>query len=179
MDLLTWAVAAAVVDDRGRVLLCRLGRPGCRWSLPGGRLHRPEDPTYAVTRRIRSAIGLEIAVVDLVGIYHLTGAEPAVLVHVFRARSSTPVTGAANSGSARVERAELGWWRPVQPPETVTPVTRAVLADLRAGHSGMVRRIPHEPPQRPERSGPGVIPGARTAPPAGADGASTMGPVAG
>ncbi|MER7418177.1 NUDIX domain-containing protein [Micromonospora peucetia] len=77
MSALTWAVAAVVTDDAGRVLLCRQGRGERRYALPGGRLRPAESPVHAVTRDIRAETGWEIEVVDLVGLYHLTGPSPA------------------------------------------------------------------------------------------------------
>lgn len=99
MSALTWAVAAVVSDDIGRVLLCQQGRGERRYALPGGRLRPAESPVRAALRDIRTEIGWDIDLVDLVGVYHLTvptgrtpagraGPLPDVLVHVFRARAA-------------------------------------------------------------------------------------------
>ncbi|MEU9508116.1 NUDIX domain-containing protein [Micromonospora sp. NPDC048170] len=86
MSALTWAVAAVVTDDAGRVLLCRQGRGERRYALPGGRLRPAESPVHAVLRDIRAETGWEVEIVDLVGLYHLallcgrSPAGPALLV---------------------------------------------------------------------------------------------------
>lgn len=77
MSALTWAVAAVVTDDAGRVLLCRQGRGERRYALPGGRLRPAESPVHAAARDILAETGWEVEVVDLVGLYHLTGPSPA------------------------------------------------------------------------------------------------------
>ena len=73
MNSLTSAVAAVVTDDAGRVLLCQQSQGQRRWGLPGGRLRRAESPLQAAVRDIREETGMEIEIVDLVGLYQLTG----------------------------------------------------------------------------------------------------------
>ena len=143
MSALTWAVAAVVTDDAGRVLLCRQG-PGGRWALPGGRLHRAESPQAAVVRDIRAETGWDVELVDLVGLYRLTdrgdgtagrpGPLPDVLVHVFRARADGDRPAADPVGGCR-----LSWHPPADLPEAVTPITGAALADALADRSGVLR----------------------------------------
>ncbi|WP_446216009.1 NUDIX hydrolase [Micromonospora sp. IBHARD004] len=171
MSALTWAVAAVVSDDAGRVLLCRQGRGERRWGLPGGRLRRDESPAAAVLRNIRAETGWEIRVVDLVGLYRLgdpgapppaagrCGPLPDVLVHVFRAR----VTGGTPTGDP-VGGCHLGWHAPAELPDAVTPITRAAVADALAGRSGVLRdagREPARPAAGPSAVGAGGDPGAR------------------
>ncbi|MEV0154983.1 NUDIX domain-containing protein [Micromonospora sp. NPDC050686] len=152
MTGLTWAVAAVVVDDAGRVLLCRHGGGERRWALPGGRLHRPHCPTAAVATEIRRETGRRVEPVDLIGLYHLSGTPcgrpspvepvPDVVVHVFRARAGGPV-GEPPAGC------RLAWHPPDALPAELTPVTRAAVADAVAGRSGVLRDL------RPEElSGP-------------------------
>ncbi|MGS2615236.1 NUDIX hydrolase [Micromonospora sp. LZ34] len=144
MSALTWAVAAVVTDDAGRVLLCRQGRGERRYALPGGRLHRAESPVHAAVRDIRAETGWEIEVVDLVGLYHLgapapgpapppgrAGTLPEVLVHVFRARGRRPA-------GEPVGGCRLSWHDVTDLPELLTPTTRAALADALAGRSGVL-----------------------------------------
>ncbi|MEV4482311.1 NUDIX hydrolase [Micromonospora coxensis] len=142
MTGLTWAVAAVVTDDDGRVLLCRGGR---RWALPGGRLRRPACPAGAVADEIRRETGRSVEVTGLVGIYHLSdapcgrpgppGASPDVLVHVFRARVLARPDAGPPAGCA------LAWHRPPALPDEVTPVTRAAVADALAGRWGVLRDL--------------------------------------
>ncbi|MDG4805260.1 NUDIX hydrolase [Micromonospora sp. WMMD1120] len=148
MSALTWAVAAVVLDDAGRVLLCRQGRGTRRHALPGGRLRPAESPARAAVRHVRAETGWDITVIDLVGVYHLTGPAggtragragplPDVLVHVFRARAADPGPSADPSPDCR-----LSWHSPAALPEAVTPLTRAAVVDAAAGHSGVLREVP-------------------------------------
>ncbi|MFE9689978.1 NUDIX hydrolase [Micromonospora sp. NPDC005806] len=146
MSVLRWAVAAVVVDQAGRVLLCRQAGPGRRWALPGGRPRHDESPLAAAGREILAETGWEVDLVDLVGLYRLgvpdappppagrCGAPADVLVHVFRAQvradgpTATPVGGC-----------QLAWHPPDALPDALTPTTRAALADALAGRSGVLR----------------------------------------
>ncbi|SBT48045.1 NUDIX hydrolase [Micromonospora narathiwatensis] len=180
MSALIWAVAAVVTDQAGRVLLCRRSGGGRRWALPGGRLRRDESPLPAAAREIRAETGWQVELVDLVGLYRLgdpgtsppppgrCGPPPDVLVHVFRARArgdgpaGTPVGGC-----------QLGWHPPDALPETLTPITRAALADALAGRSGLLREAPPETVPTVQDGAAGSIggggapPGQRTADPFG------------
>lgn len=149
MSALTWAVAAVVTDDTGRVLLCRQGRGERRYALPGGRLRPAESPVRAALRDIHAETGWEIELVDLVGVYHLAapgtatapagraGPLPDVLVHVFRARVAGVRPAADPPPGCR-----LSWHPPAALPEAVTPLTRAAVTDAVAGHSGVLRDVP-------------------------------------
>ncbi|NES12208.1 MULTISPECIES: NUDIX hydrolase [Micromonospora] len=164
MRALRWAVAAVVVDQAGRVLLCRQAGAGRRWALPGGRLRHDESPAEAAVREIRAETGWEVDLLDLVGLYRLgvpdappppagrCGVLPDVLVHVFRARvrADAPVTGPAVG-------CHLDWHPPDALPAAQTPTTRAALADALAGRSGVLRAAAAR------------LPAAGTAPMAGAE----------
>ncbi|MGW3896091.1 NUDIX hydrolase [Micromonospora profundi] len=145
MSTLTWAVAAVVTDAAGRVLLCRQGRGERRYALPGGRLRPAESPVRAALRDIRAETGWEIELVDLVGVYHLSGPPadtpagragplPDVLVHVFRARAAEVGPSAGPPPGCR-----LSWHAPSELPDEVTPLTRAAVVDAVAGRSGVLR----------------------------------------
>ncbi|MEU1589508.1 NUDIX domain-containing protein [Micromonospora sp. NPDC005710] len=151
MSALTWAVAAVVTDDTGRVLLCRQGRGARRYALPGGRLRPTESPVQAALRDIRAETGWDIELIDLVGVYHLTGPTgvtaagragplPDVLVHVFRARAAdNSPTGDPLPGC------RLSWHSPDALPDAVTPLTLAAVTDALAGLSGVLRDARHTP----------------------------------
>ncbi|MFF5178464.1 NUDIX hydrolase [Micromonospora sp. NPDC000316] len=162
MTTLTWAVAAVVTDDTGRVLLCRQGER--RYALPGGRLRPAESPVRAALRDIRAETGWEITLVDLVGVYHLSGPTanapagragplPDILVHVFRARAAEIGPSADPPPGCR-----LSWHTPTALPDEVTPLTRAAVADAVAGRSGVLRETtwavdPGDPAPRPAGGG--------------------------
>jgi len=142
MNLLTSAVAAVVTDDAGRVLLCQQSQGHRRWGLPGGRVRQSESPVRAAIRDIREETGMETEIVDLVGLYQLTGDAcgddlPDVLVHVFRGRVHS--AEAALNAPGRICR--LSWHDPAALPQPMTPVTRAAIADEVAGSSGVLRRV--------------------------------------
>ena len=153
MNSLTFAVAAVVTDDAGRVLLCQQSQGHRRWGLPGGRIRSAESPVQAAIRDIREETGMETEIVDLVGLYHLSGggreaprrAEgpghaaplPDVLVHVFRGR----VRGGEASVNAPGRICRLSWHDPAALPEPMTPTTRTATADAMAGRSGVLRQV--------------------------------------
>ena len=108
MNSLTSAVAAVVTDDAGRVLLCQQSQGHRRWGLPGGKVRAAESPVHAAFRDVLEETGMDTELVDLVGIYELTGqALPDLVVHVFRGRirarrgaaSTRPAASAASPGT--------------------------------------------------------------------------------
>ncbi len=148
MSLLTSAVAAVICDPAGRVLLCQQSQGHRLWSLPGGKIRDGESPVHAVIRDIREETGTETDIVDLVGIYQLTGNGagtdlPDVLVHVFRGRVA--VGDIAVNAPGRICR--LSWHDVSDLPHPATPTTRAAVADAAAGRSGVLREVhrDHEP----------------------------------
>jgi ADP-ribose pyrophosphatase YjhB (NUDIX family) len=142
MSQLTAAVAAVIRDPAGRVLLCQQSQGHRLWVLPGGRIRLGESPVRAVVRDIREETGTETEVVDLVGIYHLTGDTcgddlPDVLMHVFRAQLA--VGDVAVNAPGRICR--LAWHDPQDLPEPVAATTRAAVADAIDGRSGVLRDV--------------------------------------
>ena len=62
-----------------RVLLIRRGTPPLagEWSLPGGRLELGESVEQAVVREVREETGLDVAPVQLLGVYDLIDRDEA------------------------------------------------------------------------------------------------------
>src|ERR1051326_4088084 len=139
MNRLTSAVAAVIEDPAGRVLLCQQSQGHRLWSLPGGKIRNGEGPLHAAIRDIREEIGTDIEIIDLVGLYQLTGCSsddelPDVLVHVFRARLDGEATVNAPGRICR-----LSWHDPGALPAAMTPITRSAISDATAGRAGVLR----------------------------------------
>ncbi|HEU4421488.1 MAG TPA: NUDIX hydrolase [Pilimelia sp.] len=142
MHSLTSAVAAVITDSAGRVLLCQQSQGHRLWGLPGGKIRRAESPMHAAVRDIREETGLETGIVDLVGIYQLTGDTcgenmPDALVHVFRAQidGGEPII----NSPGRISR--LSWHDADSLPQPTTATTRIAIADAVAGRSGVLREV--------------------------------------
>ena len=142
MHSLTSAVAAVITDSAGRVLLCQQSQGHRLWGLPGGRIRHAESPMHAAVRDIREETGLETGIIDLVGIYQLTGDTcgedlPDVLMHVFR--GSAPGGEATVNAPGRISR--LSWHDPDALPAPMTATTRRAVADAVAGRAGVLRIV--------------------------------------
>lgn len=142
MSSLTSAVAAVITDASGRVLLCQQSQGHRLWSLPGGKIRNAESPVRAVIRDVLEQAGVETEIVDLVGMYQLTGdgcgdGLPDVLVHVFRGR----LDGVEVTVNAPNRICRLSWQDPAHLPQPLTPTARAALADAVAGRSGVLRGV--------------------------------------
>jgi 8-oxo-dGTP diphosphatase len=142
MSSLTSAVAAVVSDAAGRVLLCQQSQGHRLWGLPGGKIRLDESPLRAAARDIFEETGMKIEMVDLIGLYQLTGAGlgddlPDVLVHIFRARAAGGE--ATVNAPGRIRR--LSWHDPGVLPRPMTATTRAAIADAVAGRSGVLQHV--------------------------------------
>ena len=141
MNPLTSAVGAVITDAAGRVLLCQQSQGHRLWGLPGGKIRRGESPVHAAIRDIREETGMETEIVDLVGIYQLTGdgcgeGLPDVLIHVFRGRLGA---GEVAVNSPKIGR--LSWHDPQSLPQPLTATTRTAIADAVAGRAGVLREV--------------------------------------
>jgi 8-oxo-dGTP diphosphatase len=163
MSFLTAAVAAVIRDPAGRVLLCQQNGGHRLWGLPGGRIRTGESPLHAAVRDIREETGTDIEILDLVGLYQLTGDTcgtdlPDVLVHVFRGRLEGEV---ALNSPGRIRR--LAWHDPLVLPHPVTATTRAAVTDALADRSGVLRHVERDAePEIPDAVDPGQTPTAGT-----------------
>lgn len=151
MNSLTSAVAAVIEDPAGRVLLCQQSQGHHLWGLPGGRIRNQESPIHAVVRDIREETGNDIEVLDLIGLYQLTGPcadddLPDVLVYAFRARLDGEATLNAPGRICR-----LSWHDQMALPEPMTPTARRALADAAEGRSGVLDWVKRDAePEFPE-----------------------------
>lgn len=141
MNLISSAVSAVIEDSAGRVLLCQQSQGHQLWGLPGGRVRPGESPISATIRDIREETGIESELIDIVGLYVLTGSAcgsdvPDLLVHVFRARLTG---GEAAVNSPRIRR--LAWHDPSDLPHPLTATTRTAITDAVAGRCGILRTV--------------------------------------
>jgi ADP-ribose pyrophosphatase YjhB (NUDIX family) len=144
MGDVTRAAAAVICDPEGRVLLARQDSGQHRWGLPGAHIGPDDLPVDAVVHEVRRETGMEVRVVDLLGLYHLTGRLseegedlPDLLTYAFRCElvSGEPVL----NGRGRID--DLGWYASAGLPDVITVTAVAVLADCEAGRSGVVRDL--------------------------------------
>jgi ADP-ribose pyrophosphatase YjhB (NUDIX family) len=136
------AVAAIIEDAAGRVLLCQQNGGHRLWGLPGGKIRHAESPMHAVVRDIREETGMETDVLDIVGIYQLTGdgcgeGVPDLLVYVFRGS----LVGGEPAVNAPGRICRLAWFEPEALPQPLTATTRTAIADAIAGRSGVLRDV--------------------------------------
>jgi 8-oxo-dGTP diphosphatase len=72
-----------VVGKDGRVLLIRRAAPPGRgqWSLPGGKVEPGETPSAAVVREVREETGLDVRVIDELGVVTYDGEGFSYSIH--------------------------------------------------------------------------------------------------
>jgi ADP-ribose pyrophosphatase YjhB (NUDIX family) len=144
MGHVTRAAAAVLCDAEGRVLLVRQSDARHRWGLPGAHIEPSDPPAQAVLRELRRETGIEARIVDLLGLYLLSGNLrgdeedlPDLLTYVFRCELVTgePVL----NGRGRIDH--LGWYDSVCLPVRVTATAAAAVRDCAGSLSGAVRTL--------------------------------------
>ncbi len=109
-------VAAALVDEEGRVLLQQ--RPAGKalaglWEFPGGKLEPGESPEDALVRELREELGIMVTADALEPAGFATEALPGrhllLLLYVIRSWQGTPVALEAD-GLIWCEPAAMGAW---------------------------------------------------------------------
>ena len=91
----TILVAAAIIVERGRVLLTQRKRGSHlegMWEFPGGKVEEGEDPKDALARELREEIGVDVDVGDIVEVTFYRYETQSVLLLFYRAarRAGSP-----------------------------------------------------------------------------------------
>ncbi len=126
----TVLVAAAVVIERGRVLLTQRKRGAHLeglWEFPGGKVEDDEDPRDALARELREELGIEADVGEIVDVTFHRYEKKSVLLLFFVAtrRAGSPEPRAIDV--AAFEWADASGLDPARFP----PADVAVLAKVR------------------------------------------------
>lgn len=100
-------VAIAGNGDARRVLLVQRGNEPFkgRWALPGGFVDEGEQVADAAPRELQEETGLELADLELLGVYDTPGRDPrgwtVSAVYLGRVESESEVAGADDAADAR------------------------------------------------------------------------------
>lgn len=125
-------VAAALIDDEGRILCVRQNYGARLWSLPGGGVEDGEPPGVAAIRETVEETGLRVSIDHLVGIYG-TGI-PARISLCFRVTLVETGEWLAND-----EICDRAWFTRDALPAPLSPRMRCRIVDTFDGQRGVVR----------------------------------------
>lgn len=118
------SVSAAVFieDEQGKLLLVRqaVESKGYKWGPPAGGMKAYEDPTTTALRETREEIGVEVELVDLIGIYTACrGANASGISFNFR--------GKILGGEIKTAKDEIMNYRYFTPEEIQTLIEKKML----------------------------------------------------
>lgn len=116
-------VAAAVIEDAGRVLLVRRDiEPGRGlWGLPGGFVDWDEHPEQAMVRECREEVGVDVEAVELLTVVHIRQEEEGIVGLFYRARL------VAGEPVAADEVQQVGWFGPERLPPLAFTTHHSIL----------------------------------------------------
>lgn len=132
--------AATCVREGDRVLLQRRGDHDA-WGFPGGAIELGESAAEAAIRETREETGLDVEIVNLLGVYtkyehtYPSGDVVQPMTVFFRCRP----TGAGSLQSDGIETLELRYFPVHDLPDLFNPQHEDAATDLRAGRSGVFR----------------------------------------
>jgi 8-oxo-dGTP pyrophosphatase MutT (NUDIX family) len=124
--------AAAILDDRGRLLLVKENYDRRRYSLPGGAVEPDETLLETVIRETREETGLAVRVEHVIGVYRLDNGFTATLLRcsIADGEPHRPESG---------EIDEVGWFDPEDIPDPTSNLLHHALDDIVEGRRGVVR----------------------------------------
>ena len=104
-------VAATIFElDGGVVLVQRAISPGYgKWTFPGGFVERGERAEAAAEREVLEESGVEVEVVEVVGLYTYEGQVPAIAVFASRVIGGEPMPLDETMAVERFPRDALPW----------------------------------------------------------------------
>lgn len=115
------AVAAVILDNEGRLLLCEHSYRGYYpWGIPGGDLKVGEKPEDGVRREVREETGYEVEVVRPLVLYNAREYPHVSLIFHCRILSG--------SFRPNLEITSIRFFAPGELPERILPSERSLLA---------------------------------------------------
>lgn len=139
---------AVITNADGEVLLCHRTDYDL-WNMPGGGVEDGESPWEAVVRETREEVRLEVVVERLAGAYWKPDASELVLTFLCRVVGGEPGTSD--------EADEVGYFRPAELPENMSPRHAQRIRDALEGAERAVLRIQGGPGAR-ELIERGIVP---------------------
>jgi 8-oxo-dGTP diphosphatase len=118
--------AAAIFDDRGRVLLVKHTYGHFNWSLPGGIALPAEEPSIAAARELVEETGLRLSAGAISGLYYEPGHDFGPMLHfVFR----FPFDADQTPEAMPPEIGEVGWFAIDDLPTPISDFTEKRVRD--------------------------------------------------
>jgi ADP-ribose pyrophosphatase YjhB (NUDIX family) len=118
---------AAVIDDRGRILLVKRADNG-KWAMPGGALEVGETPAEGVVREALEETGVRCRAVSLIGVFdsRFCGTPSRHHLYQFTFLCEPLNEGEREKPSHGLEVLDVGWFSEGGLPEAIDPghVTR-------------------------------------------------------
>ena len=83
------AANALIFNDRNEILLCHR-RDQDKWNFPGGAMEANETPEEAAVREAQEEIGVQVEIIQLLGVYTKTYADDIVFAFLCKITNGTP-----------------------------------------------------------------------------------------
>jgi ADP-ribose pyrophosphatase YjhB (NUDIX family) len=116
---------AAVIDDKGRILLVQRADNG-KWAMPGGALEVGETPAEGVIREALEETGVRCRAVSPVGVFDSRLCGTSSRHHLYQfVFLCEPLSGEAEAPSHAVEVLNIGWFSESGLPEDIDPGHRS------------------------------------------------------